>query len=88
VTPKGGNPAQGMSMQYQLEQQGSKWVVVGNNAVGANAHGGGAMPAPGAAMPGAPNPHEGGAAAPGAENPHGGGQMPSPENLPPASKKK
>ncbi len=86
VFPKGGNSSQGMSMQYQLEQQGGKWVVVGRNE-GVNPHGG-AMPAPGGAAPGAPNPHEGGAPAPGAANPHGGAAMPSPESLPPATQKK
>ncbi len=74
VTPKGANASQGMTMPYQLEQQGGKWVIVGRGDSGANPHGG-AMPMPG------------GGAAPGAENPHGGGQMPSPQNLPPAGKK-
>ncbi len=78
ITPKGGNASQGMTMPYQLEQQGNKWVVVGRET-GANPHGG-AMP-----MPGGEAPAPGGM--PGAQNPHGGGQMPSPENLPPASKK-
>ena len=29
IAPAGGNPAQGMSMKYHLEQKGEKWVVVG-----------------------------------------------------------
>ena len=71
-SPKGGNAAQGMSMQYRLEQKGGRWVVVGRKDAGSSPHGGGAMPP----------------AAPGAENPHGGGKMPSPEDLPPAGRKK
>ena len=82
VTPKGGNASQGMTMPYQLEQQGNKWVVVGRES-GANPHGG-AMPMPGAGAPGGAMP---GGGMPAAQNPHGGGQMPPPENLPPASKK-
>ncbi|MBZ5667462.1 MAG: hypothetical protein LAO30_23040 [Acidobacteriia bacterium] len=83
--PKGANPAQGMSMRYQLEQQGSRWVVVGRQDSG---HAG-AIP------PGAANPH-GGGAVPSPENPHGGAagaapggaRMPSPEDLPPTGGKK
>ena len=71
-SPKGGSAAQGMSMQYRLEQKGGRWAVVGRKDAGASPHGGGAMPP----------------AAPGAENPHGGGKMPSPEDLPPAGRKK
>jgi hypothetical protein len=81
ITPKGGNPSQGMSMKYHLEQQGSQWVVVGRQDTGASPHG--AM-APGNMPPGGANPHAGGGAAP----PSGGGAaMPSPEDLPPAGKK-
>jgi hypothetical protein len=71
-SPKGGNPAQGMSMRYQLELKGGRWVVVGRNDSGSSPHGGGGMPS----------------APPGMENPHGGGKMPSPEDLPPAGQKK
>jgi hypothetical protein len=88
ITPKGGNPSQGMSMQYQLEQRGDKWTVTGRKEAGGAPHGGGAMP------PGMESPHGGGM--PGAENPHGGGmppaasgpgsKMPSPEDLPPVKK--
>ena len=60
-------------MKYQLERQGAKWVVVSRADAGAP-HGG-AMGAPGAAMPGA-------------EGPHGGAMMPEPGDLPPAGKKK
>jgi hypothetical protein len=70
---KGGSAAQGMSMKYQLERQGGKWVVVGRADAGAP-HGG-AMAAPGAAMPGA-------------GSPHGGMAMPAPGDLPPAGAKK
>ena len=78
-TPKGGAPGSGMSMAYQLEQQGSKWVVTGRRDMGAP-HGGNAAP-PGGASPGA-NPHGGMDAAPG-----GGAAMPSPHDLPPVKKK-
>lgn len=71
--PKGGTPEQGMSMRYELEQQGSKWVVVGRKDAGGH----GSMPAP-----------NGNAPAPGGMNPHGGGNMPAPESLPPATPKK
>jgi len=75
-----GNSTPMMTKQYDLEQKGGKWVVTGRE--GEAGHGG--------AMPGA---------APGMENPHGGmampapggsagGKMPSPEDLPPAGKKK
>jgi hypothetical protein len=49
ITPKGGNPAQGMSMKYHLEERGGAWVVTGRQDAGA-AHGG-------AVMPEAGNPH-------------------------------
>ncbi len=79
--PKGGSPSQGMTMRYQLEQQGNRWAVVGREDSGHS----------GAVAPGAANPH-GGGAAPGAEtNPHEGGggvRMPSPEDLPPTGGKK
>jgi len=83
-TPKGGNAAQGMSMQYQLEKKGDAWAVVGRKDAGSSPHGGGGMPP---AAPGVQNPHGGGApSAPGA--PGGAGKMPSPEDLPPAGQKK
>jgi hypothetical protein len=79
IAPAGGNPAQGMSMKYHLEQKGEKWVVVGKqDAAGASPHGGAG------AMPGGPagaSPH--GEAGPGAGP---AGKMPSPEDLPPAKK--
>jgi hypothetical protein len=79
--PKGGNPSQGMTMRYQLEQQGSRWEVVGRQDSG---HAG-------AVAPGAANPH-GEGAIPGADNnPQAGGggvRMPSPEDLPPTGGKK
>jgi hypothetical protein len=76
IKPKVGGPEQAMTMGYKLEQQGSKWVVLGRNEAGGAQHG--TMP-PAAA----PNPHGGdpGAAAGGA------GKMPSPDDLPPAGKK-
>ncbi len=71
--PKGASSSQGsMSMQYQLEQKDNKWVVVGRNDTGGH---GGSMVAQPPSSEGAPAP-----------NPHGGA-MPSPESLPPASKK-
>ena len=79
ITPKG-TPGGGMSMNYHLEQDGSRWVVKGHKDAGGTPHGGGALPPGGA--PGTANPH--GAMAPGAT----GGAMPSPEDLPPTGKKK
>jgi len=85
ITAKGANAAQGMQMKYHLEQKDNKWVVVGRQD--GSQHGAGAMAPgatdPGRAMPGAASPHAGGA--PGA--PASGGKMPSPEDLPPATKK-
>lgn len=78
ITPKTA-PGGGMSVNYHLEQQGSKWVVVGRKDAGGAPHGGGAVPA---GAPGGENPH--GAVPPGA----GSGKMPSPEDLPPTGKKK
>jgi hypothetical protein len=74
IAPKG-NAGQGMSMKYHLQQQGSEWVVVGKPGAGGESPHGGAM-AP------APNPHGGGDAVPG-----GAPKMPSPSDLPPATKK-
>ena len=76
---KGSSPAEGMSMHYQLEQQGGKWVVTGRKDAGAP-HGG-ATAAPGAAMPGAVSPH-------GGAMPPSGAMMPAPGDLPPAGQKK
>ncbi|MBZ5623130.1 MAG: hypothetical protein LAQ69_31075 [Acidobacteriia bacterium] len=84
ITPKGADPAAGMSINYHMQQQGNKWVVVSrqdpHGAIatpdGANPHGGGAVPE-------TPNPHGGGMAAPG-----GSTKMPSPDDLPPTGKKK
>jgi hypothetical protein len=82
--PKGVSGAQGMTMRYQLEQQGSKWAVVGRQDSGhagsvppgaANPHAGGALPEPGG------NPPAGAGAG-------GGSRMPSPEDLPPTGGKK
>jgi hypothetical protein len=53
--PKGGNAAQGMSMQYQLELKDGRWVVMGRKDAGSSPHGG--MPP---AAPGMENPHGGG----------------------------
>jgi len=82
MTAKGIQGATPMSLTYHLEQQNNKWVVVGRAgsaghpgstaAPGDNPHGGGAMPT---AVPGAENP------------PAGGSKMPSPQDLPPATKK-
>ena len=54
-SPKGGTAAQGMSMQYRLEQKGGRWVVMGRGDAGSSPHGG--MPP---AAPGMENPHSGG----------------------------
>ena len=76
ISPRGGNPAQGMSFKYHLQQKGGQWVVVGRQESGAP-HGGMA--------PGTENPH--GAGAPPAAPGGAGSKMPSPEDLPPAGKK-
>ena len=82
-TPKGGNASQGMDMRYELEQQGTKWVVKGRKDSGQSPHG--AVTAPGApGMPGA------GEMPGGAANPHGGmmpggAGMPSAADLPPGN---
>ncbi len=72
IRPKGGTADQGMSMGYKLEQQGGKWVVVGRQDAGGAQHG---------ATPPVASPH-------GAAPAGGAGKMPSPEDLPPAGKKK
>ena len=77
---KGGSAADGMTMNYQLEQQSGKWVVTGRKDAGAP-HGG-APVTPGGAMPGGASPHGG------AMPPAGGTMMPSPGDLPPAGQKK
>lgn len=82
ITPKSA-PGGGMSVNYHLQQQGTKWVVMGRKDAGGAPHGGGAVPTGGGAMaPGGASPH---GAMPPAE---GGGKMPSPEDLPPSGKKK
>ena len=74
ITPKGGNPDAGMSINYHLTQQSGKWVVVGRqDAHGAVAAPEGASPHGAVAIPNAPAP--------------GGSKMPSPDDLPPAGKK-
>jgi len=91
VMLKGKNDSPPMSFHYHLERQANKWVVVDlakdsahggagaadPNMGGGNPHGGAMPPAAG----GAPNPHGGMAPAGGA------GSMPSPHDLPPATKK-
>lgn len=78
ITPKNA-PGGGMSVNYHLEQQGSKWVVTGRKDAGGSPHGGGAVPP--TTAPGGETPH-------GAAPPAGPGAMPSPEDLPPTGKKK
>jgi hypothetical protein len=74
-----------MSMGYHLEMKDNQWSVVGKQD--ASQHGATQPPPEGAGAPGGAmdNPHAGGAppVAPG-----GSGKMPSPEDLPPAGKKK
>ena len=83
ITPKGGDPAAGMNINYHLKQEGGKWVVVGRqDSHGAVSAPGGANPHGGGAVPEASNPQGGGAA------PGGGTKMPSPDDLPPTGKKK
>jgi hypothetical protein len=85
---KGKNDEPPMSLRYHLEHQGSKWVVTGlatesghggaadPNMGGTNPHGGAMPPAAAGA-----DPHAGMAPAGGAAS------MPSPQDLPPATKK-
>jgi len=75
ITPKGGTPANAMTMPYRMQQKDGKWVVVGTQEN--SPHGGASMPVPS-------NPH--GGAVPDAA-PGGAGKMPSPEDLPPTKKK-
>lgn len=84
---KGAGPGQEMTLPYQLEKQGDKWVAQVKSS-GGMPHGG-IAPGAGGAMPvpGAENPH-GSMSAPSVPSPHGGAQMPSPESLPPAGTKK
>ena len=85
VTAKGQSGGAPMVLPYHLERQSSKWVVV-KRSDGTNPHGG-AMPP---AAPGAENPHGGGAMPPAggaAPSAGGAGQLPSPQDLPPATKK-
>jgi len=85
VTLKGKTDSPPMNFTYHLQQQNNQWVVTGTGAEQGGGHGttdpnGG----------GAANPHGGGMppADPGGANPHGGaGSMPSPQDLPPATKK-
>jgi hypothetical protein len=87
VTLKGKSDSSPMNLRYRLENQKNKWVVTGLDQ--GNGHSGAADPNAAVA-----NPH-GGAMPPGADNPHGGatppaggaGNMPSPEDLPPVTKK-
>ncbi len=87
ITPKGGNPAQGMTMKYHLQQQGNRWVVTGRQDAPGSPHGAGAS------MPEVENPHGSGTPPTGAPAggmaPAEGGsvRMPSPEDLPPVKKK-
>ena len=86
ITAKGATGTAPMTLPYRLERHNNKWVVTGlakgshgtaedPNAAATNPHGG-AMP-PAAA--GSDNPHGG--------MPPAGGAMPSPQDLPPATKK-
>ena len=71
----------GMNPIYVLEQKSGKWTVTGRkDTPGEAPHGAGAMP------PGAANPH--GGAMPPAPDAGAGAKMPSPNDLPPAGKKK
>jgi hypothetical protein len=88
VTLKGKSDAPPMALRYHLERRQNKWVAVGLSQT--SGHGGAADPNAGT------NPHGGAMppAAGGAENPHGGmapaggaSGMPSPHDLPPATKK-
>ena len=87
MAAKGQTGAPPMSLRYHLARQNGKWVVTG--LAKDNSHGTAADPGMAAT-----NPH-GGAMPPaaGGDNPHGGmapaggSAMPSPQDLPPATKK-
>jgi hypothetical protein len=52
--PKSSPESQPMTMNYSFDRKGDKWVVHGRQDSGANPHGAGGLPAPGAAAnPGA-----------------------------------
>jgi hypothetical protein len=81
--PKGA--ANGMTMNYTLEQKGSQWVVKGRADSGPNAHGAGGMPPAGGALPEGHAP-TGGDTIPGmphSQLPGGGGAQPLPSGHPP-----
>lgn len=46
--PKGQTEGSGMTMNYSFDRKGDKWVVHGRQDSGANPHGAGGLPAPGA----------------------------------------
>ena len=50
--PKATPEGQPMTMNYSFDRKGDKWVVRGRQDSGANPHGAGGLPAPGAAQPG------------------------------------
>ena len=76
ASPTRSAAAQGMQMPYKLEFKNAKWAVVARAEGDASGHG--------TIAPGAADPHSGGAAVPMTS----GGKMPSPNDLPPAGKKK
>ena len=77
VTLKGKSDSVPMSFKYHLEHQNNQWVVVGRTTETTHSGGAGEVD-PNA---GGANPHGG------AMPPAGGGKMPSPQDLPPATKK-
>jgi hypothetical protein len=79
ITAKGGPAGSGMTSKYHLQMKDGKWAYVSRDDGSPHGSGG-----PGAVAPGSPNPHAGGAIG-GA--PAAGGKMPSPEDLPPATRK-
>jgi hypothetical protein len=70
--PKGSTEGGGMTMNYSFDRKGDKWVVRGRQDSGANPHGAGGLPAPGA-MPGTSLPpgHPATGASPGTALPPG-----------------
>jgi hypothetical protein len=82
VIPKGQDESAGMKLPYQLQYKDGKWAVTGR-ADGGAGHGGSAPASGPSGTPGDPH----GGAMPVGAAPQGTPTMPSPDSLPPATKK-
>lgn len=79
VRPKGATHGQGMQMHYGLQNQNGKWVVTSRADMAG--HGG-------AVAPGSANPHAAGEMPAMVPDRGSGSRMPSPQDLPPAGRKR